>query len=76
MVRKLTITLDKQVYDELQGEVGSRNVRRFIESLVSSHMGGRDLEKSYREMAQEEAREQDALDWAEGTVGDVADEAR
>jgi hypothetical protein len=27
-------------------------------------------------MAQEEAREAEALEWAEATVGDVADEAR
>jgi hypothetical protein len=28
------------------------------------------------EMAQDEAREAEALEWAEATIGDVADEAR
>ena len=34
------------------------------------------LEAAYRQMAREEAREREALDWAEATLGDVADEAR
>ena len=75
-MRKLTITLDKRTYGELQGVAGSRNVCPFIESLIRSHVIGGDLEKGYREMAQEEAREQEALSWAEGTIGDVADETR
>jgi len=37
---------------------------------------GTDLEVAYRRMAQEEAREKEALEWAEATVGDVADEKR
>jgi len=36
----------------------------------------KDLEAAYRQMAQEEAREAEALEWAEATLGDVADEAR
>ena len=35
-----------------------------------------DLDASYREMAQDEARELEALDLAEATIGDVSDEAR
>jgi hypothetical protein len=34
------------------------------------------LEVAYQQMAHEEAREADALKWAEATVGDVADEKR
>jgi len=34
------------------------------------------MEAAYREMAQDEAREQEALEWAEATIGDVADETR
>jgi hypothetical protein len=36
----------------------------------------KDLDHAYREMAREEAREADALEWSEATVGDVGDEAR
>lgn len=34
---------------------------------------GTDLEAAYRQMAQDEAREAEALEWAETTTGDVAD---
>lgn len=34
------------------------------------------LELGYRQMAQDERRESEALEWAEATIGDVADEPR
>ncbi len=34
------------------------------------------LEDGYRQMAQDEGRESEALPWAEATIGDVADELR
>ncbi|MBI4611775.1 MAG: addiction module antitoxin [Candidatus Rokubacteria bacterium] len=76
MHKKLTITLDERVYDGLHKVVGRRRISRFVESLVRPHVIGKELEAAYRQMAQEEAREAEALEWAEGTVGDVADEAR
>ena len=36
-------------------------------------MIGADLEVAYRRMAQEEAREREALEWAEATIEDMAD---
>ena len=56
--------------------VGRRRISGFIESLVRPYVVGQDLEIAYSQMAQEEAREAEALEWAEATVGDVADEAR
>jgi hypothetical protein len=76
MQKKLTITLDGRVYDGLHTVIGRRRISRFIESLVRPHVLGKDLEAAYQQMAQEEAREAEALEWAEATVGDVADEAR
>ena len=35
-----------------------------------------ELEAAYREMASDEARESEALEWSEGLIGDVADEQR
>jgi hypothetical protein len=74
--KKLTITLDERVYAGLHTVVGRRRISRFIESLVRPHVIGKDLDIAYQQMAQEEAREAEALEWAEATVGDVADEAR
>ena len=76
MQKKLTITLDERVYDGLHNVIGRRRISRFIESLVRPYVIGKDLEVAYRQMAQEEAREAEALEWAEATVGDAADETR
>jgi predicted CopG family antitoxin len=76
MQKKLTITVDEEVYSGLHRVVGRRRISRFIESLVRPHVVREDLVAAYREMAEDEAREQDALEWSEATVMDVADEAR
>lgn len=76
MQKKLTISLEARVYDGLHRVVGRRRISRFVESVVRPHVIGADLEVAYRRMAQEEAREKEALEWAEATVGDVADEKR
>ena len=76
MQKKLTITLDERVYQGLHTIIGRRRISRFIESLIRPHVIGPDLEASYKQMAADEAREAEALEWAEATVGDVADEAR
>jgi hypothetical protein len=76
MQKKLTITVDERVYEGLRTVVGPRRISQFIESLVRPHVIGKDLDIAYREMAREESREAEALQWAEATLGDVADEAR
>jgi predicted CopG family antitoxin len=69
MQKKLTITIDERVYAGLHTVIGRRRISRFIESLVRPHVIGKDLEVAYKQMAQEEARESEALEWAEATVG-------
>ena len=76
MQKKLTITVDERVYDGLYSVVGRRKISQFIESLVRPHVVKHSLESAYREMALDEARESEALEWADATMGDVADEAR
>jgi hypothetical protein len=74
--KKLTITVDERVYAGLHTVVGRGRISQFIESLVRPHVIGKELEAAYQQMALEEARETEALEWAEGTAGDVADETR
>src|SRR5262245_52577263 len=74
--KKLTITVDEGVYKGLHAVIGRRKISRFIEALVRPHVIGKELEAAYRQMAQDEAREAEALAWAEGTLEDVADETR
>ena len=76
MQKKLTITVEEKVYEGLHRVVGRRRISEFIETLVRPHVLREELQQAYREMAADEQRETEALEWAEGTVGDVADEAR
>jgi predicted CopG family antitoxin len=76
MQKKLTITIDEQVYEGLHTIIGPRRISRFIEDLVRPHVMFPDLEAAYQQMAEDEEREAEALEWAEATVGDVSDETR
>ena len=76
MQKKLTITVDEQVYDGLHRVIGQGKISQFIESLVRPHVVKQSLESAYREMALDEARETEALEWSEATIGDVASETR
>jgi len=76
MQKKLTLTIDEQVYDGLHRVIGARKISRFIEDLVRPHVVREDLEEAYREMAADKAREAEALEWCEGLCGDVADAER
>jgi predicted CopG family antitoxin len=68
----MTITLDSEVYEGLHTVVGAGKISQFIESLVRPHVVDVDLEESYRQMAADEEHEREALEWAEATIGDVA----
>ena len=72
MHKKLTITLDSQVYEGLHKIIGRRKISQFIESLVRPHVVAIDLEAAYQAMAQDEVREAEALEWAEATIQDVS----
>lgn len=76
MRRKLTITVDEEVYEGLHRVVGRRRISRFLTELARPHVVQDDLEAGYRAMAADEEREREAADWIEGLIGDVADEPR
>ena len=74
MLKKLTITIDAEVYDGLHHVVGRRRISRFLNDLARPHVVGRDLAAGYAAMAADEGREAAAEAWTEGLIGDVADE--
>jgi len=76
MQKKLTITVDEQVYDGLHAVIGRGRISHFIETLVRPHVERAHLEEAYRRMAADERREAEALEWAEGTVHDADSETR
>ena len=76
MQKKLTVTIDEEVYEGLREVIGPRKISRFIEDLVRPHVIKKELYTAYEEMAADEVRESEALEWADSTFGDVNDEAR
>ena len=76
MRKKLTITVDEEVYDGLHRVVGRRHISRFLNELAKSHVVDAALEEGYRAMAADEVHEREAVQWTEGLIGDVADDPR
>jgi len=71
MQKKLTITVDEEVYEGLRRTIGPRKISRFVQELVRPHVVRPNLESAYAEMARDKRREKEALDWAEITFKDV-----
>jgi hypothetical protein len=76
MQRKLTISIDEAVYEGLYRAIGPRRISQFIEGLVRPHVVAEDLDRSYAQMALDEAREADATQWADALAPDIDDETR
>lgn len=76
MHRKLTITLDEDIYQGLYATIGAGKISQFIEKLVRPYVATTSLKAAYKEMQQDEARENEANTWIEGVIGDISDEAR
>ena len=74
MQKKLTLTIDEEVYAGLHEVVGHRKISRFIEDLVRPLVLSKELESAYREMSCDKSREADAYEWIEATCGDVNEE--
>ncbi len=76
MRKKLTITINEEVYEGLQTVIGPRKISRFIEELIRPHVLRKDMYSAYKEMASDQNREAEALEWAEATIGDLHHEKR
>jgi hypothetical protein len=75
MQKKLTITVDEDVYEGLHRTIGPRKISKFVEDLVRPHVIHPNLESAYADMASDKKREKEALDWAEATFKDVTRES-
>ncbi len=71
MQKKLTITVDEQVYEGLHRVIGRRKISQFIADLVRPHVVGADLAADYRAQALDELDQFEAEEWMEGLIGDV-----
>ncbi|MGB8699964.1 MAG: hypothetical protein WCD18_11155 [Thermosynechococcaceae cyanobacterium] len=70
MHKKLTISIDEQVYNGLYQVVGKGAISQFIENLVRPHVIQDDLDAAYQQMADDKDREAEAWEWAEALIGD------
>jgi hypothetical protein len=76
MRKKLTITIDAEVYEGLHTVIGRRRISRFLSDLarphvigphvIGPHVIGQDLAAGDAAMAADEAREREAKAWIEG----------
>jgi hypothetical protein len=74
MPKKLTITMDAEVYNGLHSVIGRRRISRFLNDLARPHVVGQDLSPGYAAMAADEAREAEADAWSEGLLPDIGQE--
>ena len=74
MQKKLTVTVDEEVYKGLHKNIGARKISKFIEELVRPHVLRPNLESAYAEMSRDKSREEKALEWAEVTFKDAGHE--
>lgn len=76
MQKKLTITINEEIYEGLHRVIGRGNISQFIESLLRPHVLDSELEKEYKKMGKDKVREAEALEWSERLIGDHSDESR
>jgi len=70
MHKKLTISIDEQVYEGLYKIVGKDAMSQFVENLVRPHVIKEDLDTAYQQMAADQEREVEALEWSEALIVD------
>ncbi|MBA2659925.1 MAG: addiction module antitoxin [Nitrosospira sp.] len=76
MHKKMTITLEEDVYEGLYKTVGKRQRSQFIEDLIRPHVMDTSLDEGYLAMAADKEREAEANEWCNAIAKDMVDEAR
>ena len=76
MQKKLTITVDEEVYKGLHKTIGPRKISKFVADLVRPHVVRPGLDLAYSQMSKDKKREAEALNWAEIPFKDLAREKR
>lgn len=77
MRKKLTITVDSEIYDGLYRVAGARHISSFISDLVRPLVVEDEIETGFRALAQYEREtglDQEAIDWSEGLLESLDDD--
>ena len=77
MQKRMTITMDEDVYEGLFRVVGRGKVSQFLQELARPHvLKNTALDEGYRAMAADPQYEAEAGEWIDGLIGDLSNEAR
>ena len=77
MSQTLEAVIDREGKVQLLESIRLAEARRALVTILDeSPTDESTLELGYQQMALDEEREAEALEWAEATIGDVADEPR
>lgn len=69
-MKKITISVEENVYEGLHTFIGQGKISHFINELVKPHIIAAELDKVYQAMAKDTSREKAADEWTENLVGD------
>ena len=71
MYRKISNFLIENVSKSLYPLMKRLSISQSTERLMRNRISDRSLESAYRDMARDEERESQALEWAEAMIGDI-----
>jgi hypothetical protein len=69
-MKKITITLDDDVYQGLHATIGRGNISRFLSNIARPHVVQGDIAAGYAAMAADAQREAEAQEWTEALLND------
>jgi hypothetical protein len=69
-MKKITITLDDDVYQGLHATIGPGNISRFLSNIARPHVVQEDIVAGYAAMAADVQREAEAQEWTESLLND------
>jgi predicted CopG family antitoxin len=73
MQKRMTITMDEDVYEGLLRVVGRGKVSQFLQELARPHvLQNAKLDEGYRAMAQDADYEAEAGEWIAGLIADLS----
>ncbi len=69
-MKKLTISVEDDVYAGLYAQIGKGNISRFLNDVARSHVLTNEIQAGYEAMAADQEREAEALEWSEISIKD------
>jgi hypothetical protein len=73
MSKKMTVSIDRQIYDGIQALIGSDDIGEFLEDLARPFIDADGRVAGYVEMSADKAREIEADQWCNALAADGLD---